>query len=292
MELALSLNVIDVPIFVVDVEPGPHFRIFGMNLAAETETGRSSESLAGKTFEDCLPPGKASMLTDRYGVCVRSRRSMQLDERGEMSPIGDWYRTTLSPCIDEVTGDVVRILTICQNITPLKRLARAAFKDGLTGLSNRSGFEALVADRCDEAADSHAGFALVVVDVDDLKVINDTYGHGAGDEAIRLVGSWLSGFIRPDEAVARVGGDEFHLLLEEPSREHLARRLEALRATVSAGLWIPNLPIRIKVSAGGAVWQVGDDVQLTLSVADAAMYVEKGALRRAHRPRGRIAKVS
>ncbi|MCJ2104704.1 PAS domain-containing protein [Methylobacterium sp. E-041] len=113
MTLTLSLDDIDVPIFVVDVEPGPRFRIFGMNRAAEKEIGQASESLAGQLFEDCLPPHKARMLTDRYAVCVRSRQSMHFDEIGEMSPNQDWYRTTLSPCLDVVAQKVVQPLPGC-----------------------------------------------------------------------------------------------------------------------------------------------------------------------------------
>lgn len=281
MDLTISLNAIDVPIFVVDVEPGPRFRIVGMNRAAETETGRPSDSLAGLTFEDCTPPAKASMLTDRYGVCVRTRRSMQFEERGEMSPTGDWYRTTLSPCIDEETGEVVRILTICQNITSTKRLAKAALKDALTGLSNRRGFDTMVADRCDEAVYSHCSFSLAVVDLNGLKAINDTFGHGTGDEAIRQVGAWLAGMLRPGEVAARVGGDEFHLLLEETTQASLENRLRGLRQAAGVELARADGPLRVAVSAGGAVWHPGDDIAVTLTAADAAMYREKAALGRA-----------
>jgi diguanylate cyclase (GGDEF)-like protein len=278
------LDDIDVPIFVVDVEPGPRFRIFGMNRAAEKEIGQASESLAGQLFEDCLPPHKARMLTDRYAVCVRSRQSMHFDEIGEMSPNQDWYRTTLSPCLDEETGKVVRILTICQNITTTKRLAKAAFKDGLTGLPNRRGFEAIVADRYEEAAHSHVTFSLVVVDINDLKEINDTYGHGAGDEAIRFMGTWLTSLLLPGENVARVGGDEFYMLLEETTPEGLAHRLAQLRRAVAAELRPPDRPFRLSVSAGGSVWRCGDAVTSTLSAADAAMYAEKSNYRRTRLP--------
>ncbi|RYD26369.1 MAG: sensor domain-containing diguanylate cyclase [Lysobacteraceae bacterium] len=292
MELTFSLDAIQVPIFVVDVEPGPRFRIFGMNRAAEKEIGQSCESLAGLLFEDCLAPHKARMLTDRYAVCVRSRQSMHFDEIGEMSPNQDWYRTTLSPCVDEETGKVVRILTICQNITTTKRLAKAAFKDVLTGLPNRRGFETIVDDRCDEAAHSHVGFSLVVVDINDLKAINDTHGHGAGDDAIRFVGAWLTGLLLPGETVARVGGDEFHMMLEEPTPARLTQRLDRLREAAAAGLEIQQMPIRLSLSAGGSVWHLGDPVASILSAADAAMYAEKDSHRRKRSPAEILASLS
>ena len=292
MELTFSLDAIQVPIFVVDVEPGPRFRIFGMNRAAEKEIGQSCESLAGLLFEDCLAPHKARMLTDRYAVCVRSRQSMHFDEIGEMSPNQDWYRTTLSPCVDEETGKVVRILTICQNITTTKRLAKAAFKDVLTSLPNRRGFETIVDDRCDEAAHSHVGFSLVVVDINDLKAINDTHGHGAGDDAIRFVGAWLTGFLLPGETVARVGGDEFHMMLEEPTPARLTHRLDRLREAAAAGLEIQQMPIRLSLSAGGSVWHLGDPVASILSAADSAMYAEKDSHRRKRSPAEILASLS
>jgi len=279
VQLTLDLNALDVSVFVVDIEEGPRFRMVGMNVTASREFGFPVSHIAGRLFEDAFSERMASVLQDRYATCLRTRRAHQFEEFADLANGRQWFRTTLSPCLDPVTGAVWRIMSISQNVTAAKRLQiemqQAAFEDPLTGLLNRRGFDRAVTTTCDRAVYTGEAFSLVVVDLDDLKGINDAFGHRAGDETIRSVGHTLAGFLRNGEDVARVGGDEFYLLLLEPTRLDLDRRLDRLRALVANGLTAPDLAKPPGLSAGGAIWRPGDDAYEILAAADAEMYAVK-----------------
>ncbi|MBS9721463.1 diguanylate cyclase [Tianweitania sp. BSSL-BM11] len=279
MQLSFDLNALDVSVFVVDVEDGGCFRIFGMNAAAERETGIVSASIEGKLFEEIFEPNLARTLSERYTSCVRTRKAFQFEELGSLVSRGDWYRTTLSPCLDPVTGDVSRIMAISQNITAIKKiqleLKSFAFTDALTGLANRRAFDQEVENGCAEAGYTGRSFSLAVADLNGLKRINDTLGHRFGDEVIRLVGFALKEALMPNETVARVGGDEFYLLLRDANRTALDMRLARLRAVVGSIRPSDVYSESFAISAGGAVWHPGDDVYEVLAAADADMYLEK-----------------
>lgn len=290
----IDLNALDVPVFVVEVE-GDVLRIYGMNTASEREFGFPNSYVAGRQFAECFSKRIAHALTERYAVCVRTRKAHQFEEFVDLPNGRQWFRTTLSPCIDPQTGSVTRIMAVSQNITAMKRMhdrmKEFAFQDPLTGLANRRGFDQAVQNTCDEAVYSQAGFSLAVVDLDGLKAMNDTHGHRLGDSVIRFVGEFLNGFVRSQEVVSRVGGDEFYLLLREPTRSELDQRLDRLRAMVDLGLRMPNYAAPITLSVGGSVWYPGDDAYEVLATADAEMYAEKGIRRLVRIAEGKVASV-
>lgn len=279
MQISLDPNVLAVPIFVVDVEDGPRFRFLGMNSAAEAEFGYPEAHVAGKLFADCFSSRMTKLLDERYTECVRAGRPTQFEDYADLMDGRKWFRTTLSPTIDKSSGRVVRITAVSQNISATKRLQAEmtsfAFEDPLTGLANRRRFDLAVQDACEEAVYSNTGFSLVVVDLDGLKGINDRYGHRVGDEIIRFVGGVLEGMSRPNEVVARVGGDEFYLLVRAVTEPELDARLAVLKARVDHGLFAPGFAEAIGLSVGGAVWSLGQDPFDTLAAADAEMYRTK-----------------
>jgi len=159
------------------------------------------------------------------------------------------------------------------------QLAHQAFHDSLTGLANRT----LFADRLDQAlrrrVRSHAMTAVMVCDLDDFKVINDTLGHGPGDRLLCEMAERLRSNARAEDTVARLGGDEFAVLLEElPGDEEayeVARRMtRALARPVTVGLQASAGTVSIGVAfAGGG----DEDSQTLLRDADIAMYEAKAA---------------
>ncbi|WP_279482330.1 sensor domain-containing diguanylate cyclase [Aureimonas sp. SK2] len=269
------------PLFVVDVEDGARFRFAHMNEAAEREFGLSSSRIIGQLFGDCLSGRVADLLTARYEACVRSGVACEFEDYADLIDGRRWFRTTLSPEHDPVTGQVVRIVAVSQNITGIKRrhaeLTAFAHQDPLTGLANRRLFDVISQDAAAEAVYTNAGFALLVADLDDLKGINDAHGHRVGDEAIRCVADALASCCRAGETVARVGGDEFHLLLRETTSTGLSARVEAIVAAVSAGAGSIDHPDTISVSVGGAIWRPGTELDAALVDADVEMYRAKKA---------------
>jgi diguanylate cyclase (GGDEF)-like protein len=157
-------------------------------------------------------------------------------------------------------------------------LAFQALHDGLTGLPNR----VLVMDRIGHALARSARveqpIALLFIDFDGFKTINDTFGHGAGDQLLRTVGSRLSGLIRDADTVGRLGGDEFVVLLEpgdtRPSPELVAERiLELLNQPIELG---GGVEVRLTASVGIAIGG-RDTTEQLLRDADLALYSAKQA---------------
>ncbi|MBK1613175.1 hypothetical protein CKO44_06770 [Rubrivivax gelatinosus] len=159
----------------------------------------------------------------------------------------------------------------------LDEAARAAGLDALTGLPNR----AVLLDHLELAvsmAKRHARrVAVLFLDVDSFKQINDTLGHAAGDEALKLVANCLSSVVRENDTVSRQGGDEFVVLLAEVKN---AGDAQAVAAKVNAALArcsrLENRQLPLKVSIGISVYpENGEDARALLAFADAAMYAAK-----------------
>ncbi len=149
------------------------------------------------------------------------------------------------------------------------QLAVAARTDPLTGLLNRRAFDAMIADR---AAGPFAG-SVAVVDLNFLKVLNDKYGHEAGDAAIRLVARALRVHFRITDPVFRTGGDEFLALLEGGRAAELAGRLEAVDAALR-GVRLPGVdgPTDVTIAWGMADFDGAAGLPDAVSRADAEMY--------------------
>jgi diguanylate cyclase (GGDEF)-like protein len=167
------------------------------------------------------------------------------------------------------------------DITEHKRMEetikRFAFYDPLTELPNRLLFN----DRAEHALSSAGRYgrkvAVMVMDIDDFKQVNDTYGHDAGDEVLQDISLRFSSSIRRVDTVSRLGGDEFVVLLpeipDESTPENIARRIiEAM----SHPFKIQGKDIRLSVSIGYAIYP-GDatDLNLLVKSADRAMYHSK-----------------
>jgi diguanylate cyclase len=164
------------------------------------------------------------------------------------------------------------ISTLVRNEAWLKS---QAFTDNLTGLANRL----LLADRfqltLERSKRSRAEFALLMVDLNGFKAINDTYGHGAGDQVLRTVAQRLVATVRGSDTVARLGGDEFVLLIEsfEDADElvHLGRKLIT---AISADITLADQrQVTVGASVGFALFpRNGADLDSLLDTADRGMY--------------------
>ncbi|HXW77312.1 MAG TPA: EAL domain-containing protein [Candidatus Eremiobacteraceae bacterium] len=157
-----------------------------------------------------------------------------------------------------------------------------AYHDSLTGLSNRRRFLERVDEASARSRRMQRKFALMYIDLDRFKEINDTLGHTAGDALLAEAGVRLSSVVRAEDCAARVGGDEFAVLLSEmgspDEAEELARRLSA---ALSAPYVVENREIQISSSIGIAVFpDDGDSSGSLLDCADAALYRAKEQGRR------------
>jgi len=166
-----------------------------------------------------------------------------------------------------------RIADLNRRISDLERVA---ITDELTGLLNRRGFEAELAQALALARRYNEPGVLVYVDLDGFKLVNDTYGHGAGDEVLRRVARLLSGAVRATDFVGRLGGDEFAVLLVRTSWNGALIRLRAIRRLLDpAVIDLDGRTIAVRASLGVEVYGGEDEGVQLMGRADRAMYAAK-----------------
>ncbi len=153
--------------------------------------------------------------------------------------------------------------------------------DAMTGLANRGYVIAALEREIDRATRFQRGFCVLMADLDGLKELNDTYGHRAGDRALTTVASVIRENVRRIDTPARIGGDEFVVLLPETDREGAGVVADKIRQGVAAAeLGERGERIRISVSIGLGVWAPGRSLDDVMAAADYAMYDAKRLLRR------------
>jgi diguanylate cyclase (GGDEF)-like protein len=166
-----------------------------------------------------------------------------------------------------------------------RRLSDDAMHDPLTGLPNRRLFQDRLSQALSRAHRTGLSAAVFLVDLDKFKQINDTYGHRTGDVVLVRVGSHLKAKIRSSDTLARCGGDEFNVIVNDLARpEDCERIAETLRAAIEAVELPPETPSQLTASIGYALYpnDVSDGVELC-ELADVRMYRDK-RMRSAMRP--------
>ncbi|MGZ8317634.1 MAG: EAL domain-containing protein [Telluria sp.] len=191
-----------------------------------------------------------------------------------------WNDLRIDPVIN-ADGEVTHFVGVINDITEARhyerRLQHLANHDPLTGLANRS----LLHDRLQFAIESavlndRLG-ALAFLDLDNFKYINDTFGHELGDVVLKEIAGRLRHTVRGDDTVARVGGDEFVLVInEQPDIDHITDLMERIRASVSAPIVSSGKEIVPGVSIGVSLFpDDGQTADKVMRAADAAMYHAK-----------------
>jgi diguanylate cyclase (GGDEF)-like protein/PAS domain S-box-containing protein len=170
---------------------------------------------------------------------------------------------------------------VAREISELRRVERElehrAAHDALTGLPNRHLLQRRLQEHMECAAHSGGGLALLYLDLDGFKAANDRCGHGAGDEVLREVAQRLQQSLRHGDLVARMGGDEFVVLLPGCSDAASASAIaDALRARLQPPYTLPDGPLQLDASVGIACYPAdGLDLDTLLANADRAMYADK-----------------
>lgn len=156
-------------------------------------------------------------------------------------------------------------------------LERILTIDELTGISNRRGFYKSFESEIDRVnRGQNLGGLLIMIDLDRFKEINDNYGHAAGDEALRIVGSFLNSNIRNMDSAARLGGDEFVLMFANTSISKAMQRAKKIGHDLNnlSFQW-QGSDIQIHGSLGLREFNQGDTIETIISDADAGMYSDK-----------------
>src|SRR5438445_4918165 len=156
-----------------------------------------------------------------------------------------------------------------------RQFASEARTDHLTGLANRREFERVMEREVALAERHNRRLSLMMIDLDNLKRINDRLGHSAGDGALRLVAQQLQRVVRASDVCARVGGDEFAVAMPETDLDRARDVALRLRGAVEHAALSLRAPEHVEVSVGIAAWRPGQDWQAIYKAADTALYEDK-----------------
>ena len=207
----------------------------------------------------------------------RSNVRPQLLERGDGSVVPVALNGAPIVVSGRIVGAVLALHDMTREQDFIERLSWQASHDALTGLVNRRDFESRLASAISEPLDKQRWHALMYLDLDQFKLVNDTCGHAAGDQLLRQISALLLNELPAGDILARLGGDEFGVLLFDCDTECAAATAERLRATVQDlhFSW-EGRPFNISVSIGMVeIASSGMALEEVLRAADVACYMAK-----------------
>ena len=254
--------------FARSAEGEPFCCVFA-NRAAENFLGRDSDSLAGMPMTSLTSLDPERILTHFRGQGSHaSPISLEMPVPG-----GDGEESWLRIVAEPVGLDIsVTLIDITQRKLDERKMLADALRDPLTGVLNRRGFEKEAA-RC---LRSSSQGAVLYLDLNQFKSINDRFGHQAGDALLKAFGHRLEFCLRPEDVLGRLGGDEFAIVLPGVSVEDVKHIAERLVANASEAYIIQGQEIVCSASVGIALMpEHGEELWHLISAADEAMYNTK-----------------
>jgi diguanylate cyclase (GGDEF)-like protein len=271
-----TLKVLGLQAGAVWVRDGARLKLaktIGMQPGEEEEFSESGRSGLVKVVE--VSSGRAESRVDRIAgewSAIRAELRTKGVLLGAMTVATRLPRTFESSDLEFVAAVADQIAVALDRARQHTREART---DYLTGLTNRPEFERAI-DRAVAAAQRHKRrLALMMLDLDGLKEINDSYGHHVGDEAIRVLAQELQRAVRATDTCGRLGGDEFGVAMPEAD-ERDAREVGArVRQSLEDLNRSDKMPVPVEFRIGIAAWKPGMDWQAMYQVADKALYVDK-----------------
>lgn len=196
----------------------------------------------------------------------------------ELKHSSNTYLLYLSPIFDKEI--VVEVVGTATDITERKKaeelVAHMAYYDYLTGLPNRHLFQKKTVEAIEQAKRDNECFALLFIDLDRFKNVNDTMGHAVGDELLIMVGQRLTNCIREEDLVARLGGDEYVILLASTQIAEIESIATRIIKDISQSFHFQNLDVFVTPSIGISIFpEDGQDFDTLMTKADTAMYLAK-----------------
>lgn len=266
-----------------------HSRLLAVNPAFSSLTGYRADEIVGKRT-NVLASGKHG--PDFYrsmweALLTHGRWSGELSNRRKDGTIYDQWLSIAA--VDDEIGKPRRYVGLVSDITERKReeahMRQLAHLDPLTGLPNRILFHDRLQRTLARSRRFRQRFALLYLDLDHFKTINDTWGHAAGDEVIRVSASRMLCALRLSDTVSRRGGDEFVLILEHiDASEEVALIAQKLLDEISQPIRLPQCMVQVNASIGIAIFPAdGDDAEPMLASADMALYAAKADGRNCYR---------
>ncbi|HYF28730.1 MAG TPA: PAS domain S-box protein [Baekduia sp.] len=254
-------------------------RYLDVNPAGARLLGMRREELVGRSIDDVTHPDDRPVGIEELARLRRGELEAFRVEKRYVHRDGHvvWAQVDVTALHDDPDGAVT--LAQVQDISERRRhedqLRHLAEHDPLTGLRNRRGLMEEIERRAATAARYGSAGALLVLDLDGFKQVNDTFGHQAGDALVVAVADALRRRVRRTDVVGRLGGDEFAVVVPHGGMEEARRLGEGLLAVVQART--AGSGVRVSASIGAATFDQGRSGGEVLAVADLAMYRAKAA---------------
>jgi diguanylate cyclase (GGDEF)-like protein/PAS domain S-box-containing protein len=252
-----------------------------VNSALCSILGYAEHDLLGTTFQSLTHPDDlGGDLEHMRRLLARESEAYSMEKRYRHAD-GHFIWALLSvSLVWGEAGEALYFVSQIQDISEQKRtaerLTELTLRDALTGLANRVLFADRLSHAVERSRQTSERIAVLFIDFDRFKSVNDNFGHAAGDELLRQAAARMRGAVRPADTVARLGGDEFTVLCEDLNAVEDA---SSVADRVSAALERPfdlfGSETSIGVSIGVAFADAGDDAEILLDKADAAMYRAK-----------------
>lgn len=258
-----------------------------LNPIAETLTGWTTAKARGHHMDTVFKifnekTGEAAVNPIRE--CLATNAIVEMENHTVLVREADQARFHIEDSaapIRKEDGSIIGAVMVFHDVTERRsaqnRLRHIAFHDDLTGLPNRALFQESLLRGMQDARDSGQRLAVLFMDLDRFKTINDSLGHAIGDELLILVGQRLQRCVRETDIVSRMGGDEFTAVLKDLDRAESAGLVAAnIIEALSAPFQIHGQDLRISASIGITLYpDDGDHVDVLLKNADTAMYHAK-----------------
>lgn len=278
--LSIFFDSVSDMIFLMTVEPGPRFRYLMMNPAAIRVSGLDRAAY-GQLMEDVLQADAATRLIEEYSTAVVSRQPVTFSHTNG----GVHGETILTPILN-ANGNCTHVFAVTRDVTERHRLEKElqylAYHDALTGLPNRRMFQERLQTAMTQAHQQGQQLALLFIDCDLFKSINDEFGHDFGDEFLKIFSLRLQNNVREADIIARLGGDEFVLFLPVLNAEEATQIGQRVLDTMLQPWKVGSCELRTTVSVGVALypWD-GMEADELMRSADRALYRAKATGRNA-----------
>ena len=271
----------DDSIYLVDRK----YRYLFINKKHESRLGIPGGQILGQPYGMFHSPDETRFFIEKVTEVFRTRKSVQHVHRSHRD--GRYFLRTLSPAT-AAYGKIAAAAVISKDVSELKmneeKLLSLSNTDELTGLFNRRGFFALAGQQLKIAHRLKKGMSLLSADLDDLKKINDTFGHQEGDRALIETAAILKECFRDVDIMARIGGDEFVVLLIEQSHDKLGVYAARLQRKIELHNVRYERSYTLSISMGIARFEPGSQCSIDdlIAKADGLMYEQKRNKKKFH----------
>ncbi len=277
-KMFLDTVIENVPLPIL-VKSTKDFRFTLINKASEELFGFTRDVVIGKTLRETFDKERAERIEMQDSECVQSNQPVISHDYHVSTHIGVRLINSKKVVIPGADGQPEYLLTVIDDVTERRRaetqIAHMAHSDPLTDLPNRTAFNGRLNATLEMAVAESRSFAILCMDLDEFKQVNDIYGHATGDSLLRDIADRLRA-VAGNIFIARLGGDEFTMIAAGGERSNVARLTDRLLAAFVDDFEVDGHRLRQGLSIGVAIYPAdGTNAKTLVNNADAALYRAK-----------------